>query len=137
MRQNIISYFCIVFLSAIAMCFAPANAQLSFRVGSGGQFQPLPIAIVDFSGDGEMGAKVAGIITANLKRSGYFAPLDKARFPEKGVAFDSVPNFASWQSAGVQALVTGRVSRDPSGRLKVEFRLWDVLSSQNLGPRQC
>lgn len=134
MSKNIVSHLFIVFLSAVVMCFQSvyqsAHAQLSFRVGSGGQFQPLPIAITDFSGDGEMGTKVAGIITANLKRSGYFTPLDKARFPEKGMAFDVVPNFAAWQGTGVQALVTGRVSRDASGRLKVEFRLWDVLSSQ-------
>jgi TolB protein len=127
--------------SAIAACalgiLSPLSfvqAELNFRVGSGGQFQPLPIAVTSFSGEGETGAKIAGIISANLKRSGYFSPLDKAQFPEKDLTFDATPNFAAWQSANVQALVTGRVTREASGRLKVEFRLWDVLAGkQNVG----
>jgi TolB protein len=128
-------------LGAIAICalglLFPVDvvrAELNFRVGSGGQFQPLPIAVTDFSGEGETGSKIAGIISSNLKRSGYFSPLDKAQFPEKGLAFDATPNFAAWQGANVQALVTGRVTREASGRLKIEFRLWDVLAGkQNVG----
>jgi TolB protein len=108
----------------------PSHAQLSFRVGPGGQFQPLPIAVIDFSGDPETAGKISGIVTSNLRRSGYFVPIDRAQFPEKALAFDAVPQFAAWQSAGVQAIVTGRVTRDASGRLKVEFRLWDALSGQ-------
>ena len=106
-----------------------AQAQLSFRVGPGGQFQPMPIAIADFAGEGDLGQRVSGIIANNLQRSGYFTPLDKSRFPERP-SFDAAPRFEAWRAAGAQALVTGRVTRDPSGRLKAEFRLWDV----DLGP---
>ncbi|MET0428381.1 MAG: Tol-Pal system beta propeller repeat protein TolB [Microvirga sp.] len=113
----------------------PAQAQLSFRVGPGGQFQPMPIAVADFSGDGDLGQQVSGIITRNLQRSGYFAPLDKTRFPERP-SFDAAPRFEAWRAAGAQALVTGRVSRDASGRLKAEFRLWDVESGQQLTGQQ-
>ena len=91
----------------------PAQAQLTLRVGPGSQFQPMPIAISDFSGEGDLGQRVSGIITNNLQRSGYFAPLDKAQFPERP-SFDAAPRFASWRTAGAQALVTGQVSRDPS-----------------------
>jgi TolB protein len=38
--------------------------------------------------------------------------------------------------AGAQALVTGRVTRDPSGRLKAEFRLWDIETGQQLAGQQ-
>jgi TolB protein len=113
----------------------PAQAQLNFRVGPGGQFQPMPIAVIDFAGEGDLGQRLAGIVTNNLKRSGYFTPLDKAQFPERP-AFDAAPNFNAWRGAGVQALVTGRVVRDPSGRLRTEFRLWDVLSGQQLVGQQ-
>ena len=112
-----------------------AQAQLSFRVGPGGQFQPMPIAIADFSGEGDLGQRVSGIITSNLQRSGYFAPLDKSRFPERP-SFDAAPRFDAWKMAGAQALVTGRVSRDPSGRLRAEFRLWDIESGQQLAGQQ-
>src|ERR671912_2884091 len=115
----------------MAVLVPAAQAQLSFRVGPGGQFQPMPIAVADFSGEGDLGPRVAGIIANNLQRSGYFATLDKARFPERP-AFDAAPRFDAWKMAGAQALVTGRVSRDPSGRLRAEFRLWDIYAGQQI-----
>ncbi|QFU15474.1 Tol-Pal system beta propeller repeat protein TolB [Microvirga thermotolerans] len=118
------------------IAIAPAAfAQLTFRVGPGGQFQPMPIAIADFAGEGDLGQRVSGIISNNLQRSGYFAPLDRSRFPERP-AFDVAPRFEAWKLAGAQALVTGRVTRDPSGRLKAEFRLWDVDTGQQLTGQQ-
>ncbi len=120
----------------LLMPFAgPALAQLSFRVGPGGQFQPMPIAIADFGGEGDAGVRVAGIITNNLKRSGYFTPVDKAKHPDKAPVFDAAPAFEAWKAAGVQALVTGRISRD-GGRLKAEFRLWDILTGQQIDGQQ-
>jgi TolB protein len=112
-----------------------ADAQLSFRVGPGGQFQPMPIAVADFAGEGDLGQRVTGIIENNLQRSGYFAPLDRTRFPERP-SFDAAPRFDAWRATGAQALVTGRVSRDNAGRLKAEFRLWDVTSGQQVTGQQ-
>ncbi|MBW3624578.1 MAG: serine--tRNA ligase [Armatimonadetes bacterium] len=120
---------------AVLMLGPPAQAQLTLRVGPGSQFQPMPIAVSEFSGDGEIGQRVSGIIANNLQRSGYFALIDRARFPERP-AFDTAPRFEAWRAAGAQALVTGRVSRDPSGRLKAEFRLWDVVSGQQITGQQ-
>ncbi|HEX5866124.1 MAG TPA: Tol-Pal system beta propeller repeat protein TolB, partial [Beijerinckiaceae bacterium] len=70
------------------------------------------------------------------KRSGYFAPIDKAQFPEKQPAFDAAPQFGAWKAAGVQGLVTGRVSRDANGRFRTEFRLWDVVAGQQVAGQQ-
>jgi TolB protein len=120
---------------ALPAMTGPAQAQLSFRVGPGGQFQPMPIAVTDFAGEGDSGTRVTGIIVNNLKRSGYFLPLDRAKFPERP-NFDSAPNFEAWRAAGAQALVTGRVTRDASGRQRTEFRLWDVLSGQQIVGQQ-
>lgn len=111
---------------------APASAELSIRVGPGSSFQPMPIAVTDFAGEAQAGQQMAGVITNNLKRSGYFLPVDKARFPERAPSIDAVPAFQAWAAAGVQALVTGRVTRDGSGQLRTEFRLWDVLTGQQI-----
>ncbi len=124
---------CTIFLTIASI--TGAQAQLTLRVGPGAQFQPMPIAIADFAGEGDLGARVSGVITNNLQRSGYFAPLDKGRFPERP-AFDVAPRFEAWRAAGAQALVTGRVSRDASGRLKAEFRLWDVYAGQQITGQQ-
>lgn len=93
-------------------------------------FKPMPIAIVDFGGDTQ-GPQVSGIISANLKRSGVFEPIAPSRHPERGLGFDAVPNFAAWQQAGAQAIVTGRVVRD-GGRVAVEYRLWDATSGKQI-----
>lgn len=94
-------------------------------------FKPMPIAIVDFGGEAGPGQQVAGVITANLKRSGVFEPIDRARHPEKTVAFDAAPNFSAWAATGAQGIVTGRVVRD-GNRLAVEYRLWDVASQKQI-----
>lgn len=114
---------------------APARAELVIDVRRG-NFQPIPIAVADFGGDPGLGQQVAAIITNNLKRSGYFTPIEKARFAEPQPNFDAAPRFDAWKAAGVQGLVTGRVTRDPSGRLKTEFRLWDVYAGQQITGQQ-
>ncbi|HEY7384615.1 MAG TPA: Tol-Pal system beta propeller repeat protein TolB [Beijerinckiaceae bacterium] len=120
---------------ALLAAVTAARAELVVDVRRG-NFQPMPIAIADFTGEGDLGQRVAGIIANNLKRSGYFMPVDRAQFPEKQPAFDTAPQFAAWRAAGVQGLVTGRVSRDAAGRFKTEFRLWDVLAGQQIAGQQ-
>ena len=105
-----------------------------------GNFQPLPIAIADFMGgattDNDTALGVTQIITADLKRSGLFAPIDPAAFLEKITSVDAVPHFPDWRTINAQALATGRVTRQSDGRLKAEFRLWDVLAGQQLAGQQ-
>jgi len=105
-----------------------------------GDFAPLPIAIPNFvagtPSDGEVGVGVTQVITSNLKRSGLFAPIDQAAYIEKLVNIDAAPQFANWKTINAQALVTGRVTRQPDGRLKAEFRLWDVATGQQLTGQQ-
>ena len=47
-----------------------------------------------------------------------------------------MPHFPNWRTINAQALVTGRVTRQSDGRLKAEFRLWDVLAGQQLAGQQ-
>ncbi|HKS61598.1 MAG TPA: Tol-Pal system protein TolB, partial [Xanthobacteraceae bacterium] len=116
----------------------PAVAQP--RIGVTGNVAPVPIAIPDFvggaPGDTEAARAITQVITANLRRSGLFTPIDPAAFIEKIVSFDATPRFPDWKAINAQALVTGRVTRQPDGRIKVEFRLWDVTSGQQLNGQQ-
>jgi len=117
---------------AALMVPAAAKAELVIDL-RGGAFQPMPIAIADFAGDG--GVLVSSVITNNLKRCGYFTPIDKSRFPEPNPPFDSAPRFDAWKASGVQALVTGRVARE-AGRIRAEFRLWDVATGTQTDGQQ-
>jgi TolB protein len=100
------------------------------------EFQPIPIAISNFvpggPSDGDVGAGVSQVISNNLKRSGFFAPIDPAAFVERITDSDKQPQFQNWKTLNAQALVVGRTTRQNDGRLKAEFRLWDVTSGQQL-----
>ncbi len=126
---------------ACGSIFVPRRAAAVVRLDiTQGNFQPMPIAITKFIGGGEgdddTASGVTQIITANLQRSGLFAPIDPAAFIEHIASVDSVPRFADWRSVNAQALVTGAVTRQSDGRLKAEFRLWDVLAGQQLAGQQ-
>src|SRR5271168_233654 len=121
-----------------------AGAQRAFgqaRISvTGGEAAPLPIAITNFvpgtPGDAEVSAGVTQVITNNLKRSGLFAPIDPAAFIERITDIDKAPQFQNWKTINAQALVTGRMTRQGDGRLKAEFRLWDVATGQQLTGQQ-
>jgi TolB protein len=120
--------------------FLPAGAQTRIDVTQG-NVQPMPIALPDFVGgsgaaDSEIGRNVTQIIAGNLRRSGLFAPVDPAAYLERVSNIDALPRFAEWRAIHAQALVTGRITRQPDGRLKTEFRLWDVFQSQQLAGQQ-
>ena len=116
-----------------------AKAQTHLQITEG-NVAPLPIAIPNFvagsPADGEVSVGVAQVITSNLKRSGLFAPIDQAAFIERISNIDAAPQFQSWKTINAQALVTGRMTRQPDGRLKAEFRLWDVAAGQQLTGQQ-
>ena len=122
-----------------AMSASPALAQLKLDVTQG-NVQPVPIAIPDFTGgtpgDADVARGITQVIAANLKRSGLFAPIDPAAYIEKTVNIDAVPNFPNWRTVNAQALITGRVTRQGDGRLKVEYRLWDVFAGNQLTGQQ-
>ena len=105
-----------------------------------GNFQPMPIAIPEFipatGNDADTARGITQIITANLRRSSLFAPVDPAAFIEKITNLDAQPNFQSWRSINAQTLIVGRFSRQPDGSPEAAFRLWDVLSGQPLGNGQ-
>ncbi len=111
----------------------PAGAVLRFDLTQGNP-QPIPIALPDFlagsPSNGELARGISQIIAANLRGSGLFAPIDQVPFNE-GINFDQPPH-PDWRAMNAQALVTGRVTRQPGGRIKAEFRLWDVFAAAQL-----
>ena len=121
--------------AATGVLTQPAHAAVRVDI-SQGNLQPISIAIPDFVAgaptETPTAQGVTQIITNNLKRSGLFAPIDPAAFIEKVTNSDAVPRFPDWRQINAQALVTGRITRQGDGRLKAEFRLWDVFSGQQL-----
>jgi TolB protein len=98
-----------------------------------GTIAPIPIAIPEFLGDDpKLAADVAGVVTADLERSGLFQPLDPASFLERPRDVNAAPRFPDWRAVRAEALVVARVLRGSDGRLGAEFRLWDVSTGKQL-----
>ena len=117
----------------------PAGAVVHLDITQG-NIQPMPIAITQFvagtGGEGATAQGITGVITNNLQRCGLFAPINPQAFIEKISNTDRVPRFADWRAINAQALVTGRVTQQSDGRLKAEFRLWDVFAGQQHDGKQ-
>jgi TolB protein len=88
----------------------------------------LPIAIVPFDWQGplpEAPVDIAGVITADLYRSGRFAPLPEKDFlarPHEG----SQINFTNWRILDIDNLVVGRL-RTIGDEYVVQFQVFDVF----------
>ncbi len=120
----------VVTLAAVS----PASALIEIDVTQG-RVEPMPIALPDFTGQGGDSAvarNITSVITADLKRSGLFKPLDPASFIEKITDPNRPPRFSDWRVINAQALVTGSVVNQGGGRLKVDFRLWDVFAGEQM-----
>lgn len=134
--QKFHAVFLAVALVMGAVCTsAPARAELKIDV-TRGQAKPMPIAIPDFQGstaeDNDMGRHMSQVITANLTRSGLFRALDQRSFIQDSIAAQAGPRFGDWRAINAEALVTGVLSKTADGKTRVEFRLWDVLSQQQM-----
>ena len=128
----------LVALAALAAMAGPVSALVEIDV-TRGNVEPLPIAIPNFVGAGQdqqLGVDVAGVVTADLKRSGLFQPLDPATFTQPNIGPNDTPRFPDWKVLSAQALVTGGVVRQPDGRLRAEFHLWDVFAGQQMAGQQ-
>lgn len=115
----------------------PASAQTEIDI-TGGRVDPLPIAIAPFLAGGgaeEAASTISAVVTNDLGRSGYFAPIDPAAFIEQISSFEQMPSFASWRQIQAKALVTGQAFME-GGKMRVEFRLWDVNTTQQLAAQQ-
>ncbi|MBX9801141.1 MAG: Tol-Pal system beta propeller repeat protein TolB [Caulobacteraceae bacterium] len=99
-----------------------------------GVLRPMQIAVVNFTG--QNGADLGGVIRANLRRSGYFEPLDPAGFVETGLTLANAPNFPQWTSIGAQAVLYGAVTPRPDGRNDFGFRLYDPYRQCQLASYQ-
>lgn len=123
-------------IALAAIAIRPAGAVLELDITQG-QIKPIPIAIPTFAalgGDAQIAADMTAVIANDLVRSGLFIPLDSSRIPVP--ASSAVPSFGEWRAIDAQALVVGAVAREPDGRLRAEFRLWDVITGQQAAGQQ-
>jgi len=105
--------------SACAVVFRHPVERSAVRIA-------LPGFLAATPADAEPARLMREVIAANLARNGRFVLIDPAAFPEKVPSVDEWPRFSDWRAIKAAALLVGRVARQSDGRIKVEFRLWDV-----------
>ena len=107
-----------------------------------GNLDPLPIAVsplhVDIKSEEikdikvkDLGINISEIIEKNFRNTGLFNPLKKDAFVQKPDIAHLKPRFEDWRLIKAQALVTGKLLIK-GGKLKVEFRLWDLTAAQEM-----
>ena len=138
MRLSPIVWLIVVGTFAIAcapLLAKAARAEIRIDITKA-NVEPLPIAITDFTSanpaDAKIGADVSQVVAADLDRSGLFRPIDHRAFIQTADSLQGAPRFADWRQINAQALVTGSAERQADGRLRVEFRLWDVYAEAQL-----
>ena len=121
----------LVALVGVAFC-AAANAQLAVTITKG-LVRPVPIAVVPlgWSGGGPPAYDIAGVVAADLKSSGRFAPLATADMVSRPTQPDRV-NFAGWRLLKVDYLVIGTLTETAPDQFTTVFQLFDVIKGEQI-----
>jgi TolB protein len=127
--------FTLVRLAAVLLGFAlaspSARAGDDIIVHGGANFKPVTIAVTPLAGD-DGATKLSAIITNDFARSVFLQPIEATSFPEQIANPDVRPNLDAWKTVNAQFVVTGRVLHSDSAHIAAEFRLWDVLTGQQV-----
>jgi TolB protein len=100
----------------------------------GGNASALPIAVVPMPYQGSGAAPstdVAGVVAADLARSGQFRTLPERDMVERPTRGGEV-NYPTWRLLKQDFLVVGRVLDAGDGGYRVEYELFDVAKQQRL-----
>ena len=123
-------------LLSLFLCGAPlaALAQgLDIGVVSGNE-AALPIAVVPMPYQGTGPAPetdIAGVIRADLNRSGQFRSLAEGSLPERPTRGSEI-RFPTWQLLKQDFVVVGRVADTGDGGYRVEYELFDIARQERL-----
>ncbi len=125
-------YLLLLMVLGIAFISLSVKADVTIEI-LGGTANQIPIAVAPFQQqDHQLNPNsISAIIEADLRRSGLFKTLDT-----RGIA--SIPhspaeiNFSDWSAIQAQTLTIGSVESLSGNRLRVTFRLFDVLRQSQM-----
>ena len=138
LMRNSLRFLLATSLTALSMTLTGPNARAQPIIDiNKGVASSVSIAVPPFSGSdarsSELGPRIAEVVAKDLERSGFFHALTD-HYPEPNLNIAVTPQFAAWRGVNVVDLVNGAASTDADGRLRVDFRLWDVsVGSQLIG----
>jgi TolB protein len=109
-----------------------AVAELRVEITQGAD-DARPIAIIPFAKTGLPAPvlDVSDVISADLQRSGKFAPVEEQKLIARPQTVEAV-NYKLWRMAGVNHVVIGQINVLPNQQYELEFRLLDVFKGQQV-----
>ena len=123
-----------LFLIVLLLLPIIGRAELTVEV-VGGAAQQIPIAIVPFASPASATPvqqdNFSNVIGADLRLSGLFRVLETRGVANQPHTLAEV-KYSDWSAIQAQALTIGTVESLPGNRLKVSFRLFDVLKQNQL-----
>lgn len=129
----------LVFVCAAALLPVQAFAQsgpLRIEITEG-VIEPLPFAAPSFIAETaaaeQFATEISRVVAMDLTGTGLFREIPRDAHIARVSSFGAPVQFADWKAINAQALVTGSVAADASGRIVVKFRVWDVFAGQELG----
>lgn len=125
--------YCITFLLLLTVSLG-ARAQLTIEITRGID-NPTKIAVapLELSGD-SLPEDISQIISANLLRSGQFAPIPRGDMLSHPAREEDV-HFRDWRVLDAEYLVVGRVE-NLAGLYQVHYELYDVINQRKILRRQ-
>lgn len=101
-----------------------------------GTVEPIPVAVTDLIGtsneEKRFGRDISRVIASDLERSGLFKRINPKAHIQTPESMQTLPRFGDWRVINAQALVQGKAQIVPDGRLRIEFRLWDVFAETQM-----
>lgn len=122
----------IIGISFFLVLTGPLRAELVIELDAVG-VKPTPMAVVPFGwqGSGAAPMDIAGVIGADLKRSGRFAPIDEANMLQKPTTGSEV-SFNDWRRVEAEVIVIGRLVENAPDDFSLQFQLFDVYTARQI-----
>jgi TolB protein len=121
-----------VVTTLMALVGSTAQAQLEVTITRLGA-DAAPIAVVPFGwrGAGAPAFDIADVVTADLRSSGRFKPMDRNDMVSRPTEASQV-RFQDWRVLDADYLVIGQLSEDTPDNFTAVFQLFDVVRGQQL-----
>ncbi len=106
-----------------------AQAEVRIEITEGvNSAQPIAVVPFKWTGSGAVPQEVGQIVSADLRNSGKFNPIEPSRMPQQpGTASEVTPEV--WVSLGINAVVVGQIQPAADGSFVVSYQLVDVVAS--------
>lgn len=118
----------ILLVSLILSLSSALHAELTIEITQGVN-DPTPIAVVPFGGV-KVSENIAGIVSADLQRSGLFRAIPRADMLSLPTAEAQI-HYRDWRILGASYVLIGGMQQTPNG-YQLTYELYDVVSQRKV-----